>query len=38
VAENAAPTKKLVGQDYTTPDLVAKVTGKAKPDTWRTNR
>ena len=21
---------KLVGQDYTTPDLVAKVTGKAK--------
>jgi CO/xanthine dehydrogenase Mo-binding subunit len=27
VAEN---TKKLVGQNYTTPDLVAKVTGKAK--------
>jgi CO/xanthine dehydrogenase Mo-binding subunit len=24
------PAKKLVGQNYTTPDLVAKVTGKAK--------
>ena len=24
------PTSKLVGQNYTTPDLVAKVTGKAK--------
>ncbi len=23
-------TNKLVGQNYTTPDLVAKVTGKAK--------
>ena len=23
-------TAKLVGQNYTTPDLVAKVTGKAK--------
>ncbi len=26
----AEPTKKLIGQDYTTPDLIAKVTGKAK--------
>ncbi len=26
----ADTTKKLIGQDYTTPDLVAKVTGKAK--------
>ena len=25
-----ADTPKLVGQNYTTPDLVAKVTGKAK--------
>ena len=25
-----ADTKKLIGQNYTTPDLVAKVTGKAK--------
>src|SRR6185503_17828617 len=24
------PAKKLTGQDYTTPDLVAKVTGRAK--------
>src|SRR5256712_5505090 len=24
------PDQKLIGQDYTTPDLVAKVTGKAK--------
>jgi CO/xanthine dehydrogenase Mo-binding subunit len=23
-------TNKLVGKDYTTPDLIAKVTGKAK--------
>src|SRR4029453_2031573 len=28
MAENT--THKLVGQNYTTPDLVAKVTGKAK--------
>ena len=27
MAEN---TKKLIGQNYTTPDIVAKVTGKAK--------
>src|SRR5437870_13412562 len=24
------PDQKLIGQDYTTPDLVAKVTGRAK--------
>src|SRR6185437_5399061 len=31
VTANTAPVKgKLVGQNYATPDLVAKVTGKAK--------
>src|SRR5437763_13755658 len=25
-----APAHKLIGRDYTTPDLVAKVTGRAK--------
>ena len=30
MADNTKNTHKLVGQQYTTPDLVAKVTGKAK--------
>ena len=30
MADTTATTNKLVGQNYTTPDLVAKVTGKAK--------
>ena len=29
-AKPAQPKYKLIGQNYTTPDLVAKVTGKAK--------
>ena len=30
MADTTTPKNKLIGQDYTTPDLVAKVTGKAK--------
>ena len=30
MADNKTNTHKLVGQQYTTPDLIAKVTGKAK--------
>jgi len=29
-ADTPAPSHKLIGQNYTTPDLVAKVTGRAK--------
>ena len=30
MADTTAKTNKLIGQNYTTPDLVAKVTGKAR--------
>ena len=30
MADTTAKPNKLIGQNYTTPDLVAKVTGKAK--------
>ena len=31
MADTTAKTNKLIGQNYTTPDLVAKVTGKLSP-------
>src|SRR5262252_2448432 len=36
MADTTAKTNKLVGQNYTTPDLVAKVTGKARyAEDWK---
>src|SRR4029079_11891951 len=36
MADTTAKTNKLIGQNYTTPDLVAKVTGKARyAEDWK---
>ena len=36
MADTTAKSNKLIGQNYTTPDLVAKVTGKARyAEDWK---